>query len=1076
MPSPAPDVATLQAEVQRLRQYLAGVDGVAAIRHVLLTARHPDRAFRTLLEQLGTALRADRAYLLRYQPAAAHPLLLHEETWYWSRAAVPPATAQATPRNTLLAALTEALAQGQPFRRAADEVPPPLQALFQAAQMFALLMIPVRLDASCWGVLVLERSQQQRWSPQDEATVQTVAADLATYITQQRQEATYIKQAWLLRGVGEAVSQLIATENLAAAIEEALKVLGRTTGADQVAIFQQVPSVQPSLARLRYTWENPTAQPSLPELPPEVLLTALDEHLYGRLADSWVVRKTLDWETRPLQRVFVPILMKQALWGFLCFEAQRAETDWLAEEESILVAAAFHFGSVVARMEAQQALAQQSRLLQSVVRTASHLSSEAAFHEVVPTVLETIGRSAWVDHVHLAALKPGGVTIPFAWTHPEATHLEQEDPAQWYTSLLPHLQETLATEPVVRLIVPGRPSDQENPLARANPRSALLVPIRLDGQLWGCVAFFDRYAERTWDEEEHGLVAMALSLSSALARARARTRTEEQAALLDEARYAIYVWAMDDTITFWNRSAEQLYGWNASEVVGHPADQVHFRKTTSEIISAYQTALLEGAWSGELEQRDKHDERVMVESTWTLIRDAFGNPKSILIAETDVTEKKQLEEQVLRAQRMDSIGTLAGGIAHDINNVLGPILIAADLLHNRTDDAFFRRKLENIQQSARRGADIVKQILAFARGTGGERTPIQPRHIFKDAIAFAEETLPKSIKVEQHLPRDLWLIHADPTQLHQVLLNLSVNARDAMPNGGTLTVRAENRLLDEEAAAATDPLAEAGAYVVVTVSDTGTGIPKDILDKIFDPFFTTKARGKGTGLGLSTVITIVKSHGGFLQVASELDEGTTFLLYLPALTSEDEKEQAVAEVPGELLVGEGECILVVDDEAMMLESTKDMLESVGYRVLTATNGGEAVNLFVDRQHEIDLILTDINMPNMDGLQLINVVRNIAPEQPFIVASGMLEAQQNPEERGFADVTFLAKPFEPHALLQIVRHTLCPDQVPATPPSHAAPTGFPQVWSDFSHTEPSSVPPPRPAPTDDLFDDDFDWSE
>jgi signal transduction histidine kinase len=339
--------------------------------------------------------------------------------------------------------------------------------------------------------------------------------------------------------------------------------------------------------------------------------------------------------------------------------------------------------------------------------------------------------------------------------------------------------------------------------------------------------------------------------------------------------------------------------------------------------------MTDGEWSGELKHFTRDYKEITVESRITLIRDKEGNPKTMLGISTDITEKKIFEAQFLRAQRMESIGTLAGGIAHDLNNILTPILMSIDVLKSKTFDPQAIKMLENIGVSAKRGADIVRQVLSFARGIQGERIEIQPRHLLQDLELIVNDIFPKDIRLKMLSPDEAtWAIQGDPTQMHQVLLNLCLNARDAMPDGGDLHLGIENCAVDEETASRhlqTKP----GRYVKFSVIDQGTGIPDEILDKIFEPFFTTKDINKGTGLGLSTVSAIVKSHGGFIDVHSECGQGTTFHVYLPAM----EPTQEIRREPSEEIAlprGNGETVLLVDDEAPILAVTSQTLQNFGY--------------------------------------------------------------------------------------------------------------------------------------------------
>src|SRR5581483_9295356 len=390
-------------------------------------------------------------------------------------------------------------------------------------------------------------------------------------------------------------------------------------------------------------------------------------------------------------------------------------------------------------------------------------------------------------------------------------------------------------------------------------------------------------------------------------------------------------------------------------------------------------------WIGELHQVTKDGREIIAECHWTLVRDDADGPKSILAINTDITAKKKLEAQFLRAQRMESIGTLAGGIAHDLNNVLSPVLTAINLLQIKITDPESRRLIQILQTNIERGADMVRQVLTFARGVEGERIMLQPKHLIREVVKILRETLPKAIEIRIALPDDLWVVTGDATQLYQVLMNLCVNARDAMPGGGALTISAENLVLDDSYARM-HLEANPGRFVLIRITDTGVGIPAENLNKVFEPFFTTKEYGKGTGLGLSTVVGIVKSHQGFVDVYSEINRGTEFKVYLPAVTSEM-MQQAEAE-QAELPAGHGELVLLVDDEAAIREITRGTLEAYGYNVMTAADGTEAVAIYAANKDSIQVVLTDMMMPYMDGPATIRALRKMDPRVRIIASSGL----------------------------------------------------------------------------------------
>jgi PAS domain S-box-containing protein len=496
-------------------------------------------------------------------------------------------------------------------------------------------------------------------------------------------------------------------------------------------------------------------------------------------------------------------------------------------------------------------------------------------------------------------------------------------------------------------------------------------------------------------------------------RKRAEERIREQADLLDKARDAILVRDLEGRILYWNKSAERIYGWAQGEAVGRNVRELLFGVSKVQYDEAIITLLRDGEWTGELQQITKAQDEITVESRWTLVRNDEGRATSVLVINTDITERKKIEAQFLRAQRMESIGTLAGGIAHDLNNILSPILMGIDMLQVRLTDESSRQYLKMLQSSAERGASMIRQVLSFARGVQGERVTVQPKHLIKDIVKILADTLPKSISIKFYIPEGLWVASADPTQIHQVLMNLCVNARDAMSGGGVLTIRAENITLDENYARM-HLEAKAGKYVAITIADSGAGMTPEVTSRIFEPFFTTKDVGKGTGLGLSTALTIIKSHGGFINVYSEVGKGSEFTIYIPALEVESAEQAEGREA--QLPVGHGELVLVVDDEESIREITKGTLETFGYRVLVASDGTEAVAIYAENKDDIAIVLTDMMMPFMDGPATIRALHRLNPQIKIIAASGLAANDKAAEAQSVGAKTFLAKPYTAEKLL------------------------------------------------------------
>jgi PAS domain S-box-containing protein len=523
--------------------------------------------------------------------------------------------------------------------------------------------------------------------------------------------------------------------------------------------------------------------------------------------------------------------------------------------------------------------------------------------------------------------------------------------------------------------------------------------------------------------EHDGQPAILGSLLDVTEQRRAQETAREQAEMLDRAHEAIVVYGIHTRrITFWNRGAVRLYGWTADEAVGRDVGELIFSDASApDAVTAH--LLKAGEWRGEHNQVSKTGKKSIVSSSASLVNDANGEPKLALVINIDITEQKEFEARFLRAQRMESIGTLASGVAHDLNNILTPIMMSAPLL--RRDLAQEKREhiISSIETCAGRGAQIIKQVLTFGRGLEGDKRPVQAGALVKEVIKIMRETFPKSIGIESSLAPTLWPIIGDSTQIHQVLLNLCVNARDAMPGGGKVRLSAANLEVDANYASML-PEANPGPYVLLEVSDSGTGIAPEIVERIFDPFFTTKEVGKGTGLGLSTVHGIVKGHGGFLKVTSSPGKGTTFQVYLPAAPDQDaaiDTSESETQIPN----GHGELVLVVDDEETVRRSASMVLEASGYEVVLAADGTEALAVFAQNSDRIAIVLTDLMMPFLDGVGLIRALHSMSPNVPIIASTGLEEKHKLLELRAMDVETVLYKPYGAKALLRTVHRSLHP---------------------------------------------------
>ncbi len=513
---------------------------------------------------------------------------------------------------------------------------------------------------------------------------------------------------------------------------------------------------------------------------------------------------------------------------------------------------------------------------------------------------------------------------------------------------------------------------------------------------------------------------VAIAIKDITDQKRDEDRLRQQAALLNATHDALIVWGPRKGVRYINAAAESLTGLRATQAEGKELKEVLRTRSDDELHAAVQAVNATGEWSGELTLLTAPQKEVPVDSRWTGVPHPEGAEPLLLIRCTDITEKKRLEANYLRAQRLESVGTLASGVAHDLNNILSPIVMGLDMLKTAITTADDKAMLAMMEDSARRGADTVRQLLTFARGADTQRGPVQPRHLLKEVTRLLQQTFPKDIQVYTDFAGEPRTVLADPSQLHQVLMNLCVNARDAMPEGGVLFLTVANTHFDENQARL-HPKARAGDYVVIKVADSGTGIPPEVMDRIFDPFFTTKPQGKGTGLGLATVLGIVESHGGFVLVESQPKKGAVFQVFLPAgLQTEGGVTRTERRAAPR---GRGELILIVDDEPAILHLAAEIARRGGYTPLTAKSASEVVHVYERNYDRIRAVLTDIMMPFGDGRQLITMLYEQHPGLPIVAMSGVATKEFQDETFKRGATAFLAKPFTGEQLLSTLAAAL-----------------------------------------------------
>ncbi len=499
----------------------------------------------------------------------------------------------------------------------------------------------------------------------------------------------------------------------------------------------------------------------------------------------------------------------------------------------------------------------------------------------------------------------------------------------------------------------------------------------------------------------------------------AENKIARLANMLNKAQAAIVAINLDRTITFWNAGAERLYGWKEEEVLYGNIDSLLFSNAAEAHAQAMRETTIHGEWQGELVQYNREGRPITLRCTWTTVDDEIGEVEGILMTCIDVSDQKQWEEMFRRAQRVQTMGMLASGMAHDLNNLLSPILLAGSLLKSKTTDPTNVRVLNTIEQCVYRATHLIKQALHFTRGDGQDKQIVKLRYLLNEFEQLIRGTFPKSIDISLDVEKKLPPLFCNVTQIEQIMMNLCINARDAMLDGGKLSISARQVQYTGEGIpvlAEHDP----GVFVAIEVSDDGAGISPEDLDKVFDPFFSTKSEDQGSGLGLYTVSNIVKEYLGEIDVVSAPGKGTTFTVYLPAYS--DSSSQESSEVDNDELQGNREVLLIIDDDKDFLAVCKQAVEAFGYVVMCASDGPEAIATFADYKNSIDVVVCNREMPNLDGVSIIRAVRSLSPSIPVI----MINASEDANEVKLAGLNvgnILMKPFSTSQLLKMVRKVI-----------------------------------------------------
>ncbi|MHB2150689.1 response regulator [Calditrichota bacterium LG25] len=795
----------------------------------------------------------------------------------------------------------------------------------------------------------------------------------------------------ILRVISQSARQLLRSRSWDRYIDLILRQLGNVARVDRVCLFQNYRDEKGRLyARVKNKWIAPEKEAQLQNQNVENIplkeagLERWIEELskgrliYGDIENFPVSEKKMLQELEIKSMLITPIFVANQWWGFLCFDSCHEARHWAFSEREALLLAADILGAAVQRERNEKKMLENASKFQRFIDVATFGILLIKNEHII-----------FANSTMISIMKMTSEAEMVGKTIKEVVHPDD----------LPEVEKNIE-----KLYKTANKSHEfEFRMIRPNNTVAIVE---------GLASFIE--------EEKDTFLIFIKDISD-----RKKTELELKKTykilnrLLEANTTVLFSGPLTERFSpnHISQNIKGLMGFEAQEIIENP--QIYFDglhpEDRAKVLKAMEQFRKTGRFSVEYRFKHKNGHYIWIYDERAVVKEENTEPEMNGFW-LDISLKKRYEQQYTRAQRLESLGTLAGGIAHDLNNVLTPILMGTELLKHMVKDERAIKSLELMEASAQRGASLIKQVLAFARGTEGERTIVQVRYLISEAVKMVEQTFPKHIQLSIDVADDLWPIMADASQIHQVLMNMLVNARDAMPNGGSLQITAENLMLDEQYALSLGN-APKGPYVMITLSDTGTGIAADTIDKIFDPFFTTKEIGKGTGMGLATAHRIIDEHGGFINVYSEANKGTSFKIYLPAQNAVRE-EAPVKE--DDVPMGEGQCILLIEDEVSVREITKKTLENNGYTVFTAADGPEGIAVFADNLDTINLIITDMSMPLMDGPSVVRALKRINETIKIIAISGRDDEISSLK---LINVPFIQKPFTASTLLKGVHQAL-----------------------------------------------------
>ena len=685
--------------------------------------------------------------------------------------------------------------------------------------------------------------------------------------------------------------------------------------------------------------------------------------------------------------------------------------------------------------KSEETLQHRDAILEAVGYAAEQFLKPGSWQESIHDVLNRLGKIldiGWVAifEKSLSPIRRATVSLRHEWVNdgvgpklgnPEIENLEITD--YGFDRWLAEMNEGS----FVRKLVKEMKGKERALFEQQHVVSLAAVPVLVGSFTWGFMTFADCVTERKWSDAELYALKFAADILGAVIERQQyefalRSTEQKYRMLFEESRDGVYISTPEGKFVDINMAGVQMLGYRTEEeVLALDIERDLFFDQNQRAM--FRRAIEEQGFVKDFELFVKRADgtKLTVLETASVVRDPDGTIIMYRGIFRDVTQQRQLEQDLIQIHKMESLGTLAAGIAHDFNNILSIILVYNSLIQRIANDAQkLGQSTAAIHEAVQRGANLVKQILTFARKTEVHVGPIDINLAIRDVAKMLTETFPKTINLNLQLIEGIPFITADATQFQQVLLNLCVNARDAMPGGGTLTLKTE--MIPGRTVHSMYSEALASEYVHISVTDTGIGMDDTTRSHVFDPFFTTKEKGKGTGLGLSVVYGAVKNHEGFVQVESEPSRGSIFHLYFPIpsqvfATSDTEKGEE-NESPGG-----SETILIVEDEEAIRSNIQSLFEANGYRVYTARDGGEAVELYKEKQDDIQLVLSDLGLPTLSGDQVLFLLKAINPSVKVLFASGYFEPETKNELTRAGAMDFVQKPYTPDEILRKVRRAL-----------------------------------------------------